>query len=172
LLLMGLLGAGLFMLLLAPDGGQTAAPAGNGIDAPLFHPLPALACPTADGCAARARELYARARHYEELAAADGGNWYRAAVMFAYAAQLRVASGLPLAEIADARERVDRSAKKAQQLVDDARFQLQRAVGSGDGPRILAALDAVDALVPEPQHPVRIAVEMTRRELVKTGEKK
>jgi hypothetical protein len=174
MLLGGVVAVGVVALSLGSSTQKAGPEAAGGLDAPLFHPLPALACPTADGCAARARELYARARHYEELAPADGGNWYRAAVTFAYAAQLRLASGLPLAEIADARERVDRAAKKAQTLVDDARFQLQRAIKAGDGPRTMAALETLATLVPEQQHPIRIAIEMTRRDLVnnKTEEKK
>jgi hypothetical protein len=155
----------------APKKKQAPSAAAD-IGAPLFHALPALECATVDACAARARERYAKGRQYEDLAANDSGNWYRAAVEFAYAAQLRNAAGTALPEIADASERVDRSARKAQQLLDDARFQLQTAAKNKNGLAALEALATIEQVVPEPTHPIRAGVEETKREMLKKKEKK
>jgi hypothetical protein len=168
--LAGALGIGL-LLLWSVDGparSATAAAAGN-LEAPLFHALPVLSCPTVEACAARARERYAKGRQYEELAQSDPGNLYRAAIELAYAAQLRNASGEPLMELADVSARVDRAARRAQQLLDDARFRLQRAAAAGDGARVADAMVAIEQLIPEPTHPIRIGLDQLKSEMAKSG---
>jgi hypothetical protein len=153
-------------VLMMPRGQVARKPAdnGSGIGAPLFHALPPLACATVDACAARAHERYAKGRQYENLAANDPGNWYRAAVEYAYAAQLRNVTGTALPEIADAEERVDRAAHKAQQLLEDARFELQTAIKNKNGLGVEHALGTIERVVPEPTHPIRLAIAEVRQE--------
>jgi hypothetical protein len=166
-LVAGVVGIGLMCLWMF--GSDDPPPQANAaeVDAPLFHALPPLSCPTSDSCAARAREQYAKGRQYEDLVSGDIGNLYRASIAFAYAAQLRQASGKPLAEIADASGRVDRDARKAQEILEDARFQLRRALAAGDGERTTHSLAVIQQLVPEPSHPIRLGLDKIRRDLSK-----
>ncbi len=172
------IGVGVVLLLvymMLPDG-SAAKPAakaqGVDISAPLFQPLPPLSCATMDACAGRARERYSKGRQYEELAVNNPGNWYLAAIEFAYAAQLRNASRTALPEIADAGERVDRAARKAQQMLDDARFELQAASNNKNGYAIMLALAKIEQIVPDPAHPIRVAITGVRTEMLKKGKKK
>lgn len=163
----GILGIGLVLLWMFGDSPPPPRASAAEVDAPLFHTLPPLSCPTSDACAARAREQYVRGRHYEDLVSGDIGNLYRASIAFAYAAQLRQASGKPMAEIADASGRVDRDARKAQEILEDARFQLRRAMTAGDGDRTQHSLAVITQLIPDPGHPIRLGVDRIRRDLAK-----
>ncbi|HWE27463.1 MAG TPA: FHA domain-containing protein [Polyangia bacterium] len=170
-LIAGILGIGLVCLWMF--GGDDPPPQVNPaeVDAPLFHSLPPLSCPTSDACAARAREQYAKGRQYEDLVSGDIGNLYRASIAFAYAAQLRQASNQPMPEIADASGRVDRDARKAQEILEDARFQLRRALAAGDADRTAHSLAVIQQLVPEPSHPIRLGLDKIRRDLSKDKDK-
>ncbi len=171
ILLCGTLSLLLLGLQLLPGPARGGVLPTGDLDAPLFHRLPSLSCPTADACAARAHERYLRGRQYEDLAQVDPGNLYRAAIELAYAAQLRLASGQPLVEIQDAGARVERDARRAQQLLDDARFALQRASASGDRAKVGESLANLERLVPEAGHPIRAAVDRLKRDLAKSAEK-
>jgi hypothetical protein len=143
--------------------GPAAATGAQASGERLFRPLAVPQCFSADACSERAHEAYAKGRRYIEQAASEPGSWYRAALEFARAVQFAAQSRRPLADIADAREQLERAVERAQLLYEDARFQLGRATASRDRARVLAAVVAVERVVPDASHPIRRALVELRR---------
>jgi len=148
-----LLAAAMAALLLVGGNpaSERAAPIAN---EKLFAHLPTVTCAEPRECSERARVAYAHGKMYAKQAASVAGNWYRAAMEFYRAGELERLSGARIAGLEDARERLAFCAATADTLFNDLQFRLQRELKGDDAPALHRTIEALEALVPDEDHPI------------------
>jgi hypothetical protein len=155
-----LLAAGGAVTLLDGPASEPAAPVAN---EKLFAHLPTVSCADARQCSERARLAYAHGRTYAKDGATVPGNWYRAALEFYRAAEFMRLGGAPVAGLEDTRDRLAVAAGDADTLFNDLQFRLARELKGDDVAALHHTLDALEALVPDEEHPIRLRIAEYRR---------
>jgi hypothetical protein len=145
-----------------PDAGDLA-----NTQTKLFADLPAVTCGNPIECDTRAHDAYIRGKKLSAQAAADPGNYYRAALELDKAVRFRVQSGRPLPDMADVEALADKARAQAESEFQDAKFRLSRAIEANDMKRCAAEATLLARIVPDPQHPYRIKLDAYRRNLPK-----
>jgi hypothetical protein len=122
----------------------------------LFAHLPTVSCSDARQCSERARVAYAHGLTYAKQGPSVAGSWYRAAIEFYRADQFARLAGAPVPGLEDTRERLAFCAGTADTLFNDLQFRLARELKGDDARALHRTIDALEATIPDEQHPVRV----------------
>ncbi len=137
----------------------------------LFLPAVEQRCPNPVECANRARDAYGKGKAYFAQAKSDPGNLYRAAIEFEKCQSFVKQLDKPLDDLTDLGSYTNDAKRRAQIEFDDAKFQLSRAMASGDRKRARQEAELLQRLIPDDKHPYRIKIDAYRRGLPKDDDK-
>jgi hypothetical protein len=122
----------------------------------LFTRLPNVVCLDSRQCIERARVAYEHGKTYAKQGSSVAGNWYRAAMEFYRADQFERLSRTRIAGLEDARGRLEQAADAAEAIFNDLQFRLTRELKVNDPRALRKTIDALQAMVPDEEHPIRV----------------